>query len=73
MCVCFVNASKVEYCFKFIVFFYLLELSLSLATEKEENKLLQEQLSTMEVVTVTVIKSLARYNLGIKFTAKFKS
>lgn len=71
MCVCFVNASKVEYCFKFIIFFYLLELSLSLATEKEENKLLQEQLSTMEVVTI--IKSLARYNLGIKFTAKFKS
>lgn len=71
MCVCFVNASKVEYCFKFIIFFYLLELSLSLATEKEENKLLQEQLSTMEVVTI--IKRLARYNLGIKFTAKFKS
>lgn len=71
MCVCFVNASKVEYCFKFIIFFYLLELTLSLATEKEENKLLQEQLSTMEVVTI--IKSLARYNLGIKFTAKFKS
>lgn len=71
MCVCVVNASKVEYCFKFIIFFYLLELSLSLATEKEENKLLQEQLSTMEVVTI--IKSLARYNLGIKFTAKFKS
>lgn len=71
MCVCFVNASKVEYCFRFIIFFYLLELSLSLATEKEENKLLQEQLSTMEVVTI--IKSLARYNLGIKFTAKFKS
>lgn len=70
MCVCFVNASKVEYCFKFSIFFYLLELSLSLATEKEENKLLQEQLSTMEV---TIIKSLARYNLGIKFTAKFKS
>lgn len=69
MCVCFVNASKVEYCFKFIIFFYLLELSLSLATEKEENKLLQEQLSTMEVVTI--IESLARYNLGIKFTAKF--
>lgn len=71
MCVCFVNASKVEYCFKFIIIFYLLELCLSLATEKEENKLLQEQLSTMEVVTI--IKSLARYNLGIKFTAKFKS
>lgn len=35
-----------------LFFFYLLELSLSLATEKEENKLLQEQLSTMEVVTI---------------------
>lgn len=34
----------------YLFIFYLLELSLSLATEKEENKLLQEQLSTMEVV-----------------------
>lgn len=44
-----------------LFFFYLLELSLSLATEKEENKLLQEQLSTMEVVTI--IKRLARCNI----------
>lgn len=45
----------------YLFIFYLLELSLSLATEKEENKLLQEQLSTMEVVTI--IKRLARCNL----------
>lgn len=69
---CLVNASRVEYCFRvIIIFFYFLELSLSLATEKEENKLLQEQLSTMEVVTI--IKRLARCNLRIKFTDKFRS